>query len=254
MSVLAEYNMRNQNTGFIIGMPPPEIMGGVLRDAGARAIVCSMDSRSGGVTDDYFRRFTIEQSRARLFMPHPIPVVWHDYIVDHVQISQAAAFGAAAITLHNAFIDDIEAAVHFTKKQGMEPIVFCESIAEAYTALEVGAKTLCFEKMDEEALIAARQALPSREEDPELVCIAKLRPETDFSTYGEIDLAWTLRDNAFQAVWPSPDAVYAQGMSDIYPTILAMRAKAGRKFLSPRQFLMDRNKEGAEEFLGDILY
>jgi hypothetical protein len=55
-------------------------------------------------------------------------------------------------------------------------------------------------------------------------------------------------------VWPSPDAIYATGISDIYPTVLAMRAKTGRKFMSPRQFLMDRKKEGAEEFLGDILY
>jgi hypothetical protein len=251
---LAEYNMKNQNTGFIIGMPPPEIMGGALRDAGARAIVCSMDSRSGGVTTDHFRRFTVEQSRARLFMPQPIPVVWHDYVVDHVQISQAAAYGAAAITLHYDFIEDMEAAVTFTKEQGIEPIVFCTSLKEAQMALEIGAKTLCFDKMNEEQLLSARLALPSKGDDPDLVCIAKLRPEADFSAYSEIDLAWTLRDHAFQSVWPSPDAVFSQGMSDIYPTILAMRAKAGRKFISPRQFLMDRNKEGAQEFLGDILY
>lgn len=40
----------------------------------------------------------------------------------------------------------------------------------------------------------------------------------------------------------------------MYGVIAAMKAKASRFFLSPRQFLMDRKKEGATEYLGDILY
>ena len=41
VSVIPEYN-KKVKTGFIAGMPPPEIMGGVLRDAGAKAIVASL--------------------------------------------------------------------------------------------------------------------------------------------------------------------------------------------------------------------
>ena len=52
---------------------------------------------------------------------------------------------------------------------------------------------------------------------------------------------------------PQPQTTIT-GMTDIYPTVLAMRSKASRVFLSPRQFLMDRRKEGAQEYLGDILY
>ena len=80
------------------------------------------------------------------------------------------------------------------------------------------------------------------------------RPKADFSLYAEIDTTWVLRDHDFNFVWPSPEAVYATGMGDIYSSILAMRSKASRIFLSPRQFLMDRKKEGAQEYLGDILY
>ena len=64
-------------------------------------------------------------------------------------------------------------------------------------------------------------------------------------------------------------------MSDVYRVVFAIRSKAASKFLSPRQFLMDRKKEGAclfsnnsysqsyyfmhifpgaTEYLGDILY
>jgi len=43
ISVMPEYNKKSK-TFFISGMPPPEIMGGVLRDAGAKAIVASVVS------------------------------------------------------------------------------------------------------------------------------------------------------------------------------------------------------------------
>ena len=43
VTIMPEYNKKTK-TGFIAGMPPPEIMGGVLRDAGAKAIVASLVS------------------------------------------------------------------------------------------------------------------------------------------------------------------------------------------------------------------
>jgi hypothetical protein len=254
VSVLAEYNKKNKNTGFIIGMPPPEIMGGILRDSGARGIVVSMDKRSGGTSLEEFRKFTVEQSRATKLMPKPIPIIWHDFIVDNVQIATAAAYGAAAITLHFAFTDNMAGAVQYARDNGVVPIVCVESINEAEAALDAGANVICLEKMTEDELVEARLALPSSAKSPDLKIIARLRPEGSFTAYAEIDQAWRMRDNDFHGVWPSPDAVYATGISDIYPTVLAMRAKTARKFMSPRQFLMDRKKEGAEEFLGDILY
>lgn len=254
LTVMTEYNKKAKNTGFIIGMPPPEIMGGILRDAGARAIIVSMDKRSGGTSVEEFKKFTIEQSRARKFMPKPVPVVWHDFVVDNIQIAQAAAYGAGAITLHSNFVEDMAGSIAYAIENGVTPIVCVESINDAKTAVSAGAKVLCFEKMTEDQLIEARLAMPSVEKDPSLKFIARLRPEASFTAYSEIDQAWRARDEDFQCVWPSPDAIYATGISDIYPTVLAMRAKTGRKFMSPRQFLMDRKKEGAEEFLGDILY
>lgn len=64
VSVMPEYNKKCK-TGFIMGLPGPEIMGGVLRDAGSRAIIASMDARSGGTTFDEFERLAREQSRVR---------------------------------------------------------------------------------------------------------------------------------------------------------------------------------------------
>ncbi len=53
LSIMPEYNKKCK-TGFIIGMPPPEIMGGVLRESGSKAIVVSLDKRSGGARYSLF--------------------------------------------------------------------------------------------------------------------------------------------------------------------------------------------------------
>lgn len=60
VSVMAEYN-RKAKTGFILGLPPPEITGGILRDAGAKAIVASMDKRVGNIPPNEFYRLCREQ-------------------------------------------------------------------------------------------------------------------------------------------------------------------------------------------------
>lgn len=118
-------------------------------------------------------------------------------------------------------------------------------------AIAAGARCMCLHSLEETELKDIRSQLPS---SAGYLYGARLRPEADFSLYAEIDTTWVLRDHDFNFVWPSPEAVYATGMGDIYSSILAMRSKASRIFLSPRQFLMDRKKEGAQEYLGDILY
>jgi len=253
LSVLVEYN-KKAKTGFITGMPMPEIMGGVYRDCGAKGIVVSLDQRLGGASMEEFRSFTKEQAKARLFLPPPLPIVWNDLIIDHVQIDFAATLGASAVVLYADLLDDFSATVAYCKQLELEPIVMIKNEEEAKMAMATGVRCMCLHSMDEPELIALREKLPSNEEQPDLLFIAKLRPETDFSTYFEIDLAWVLRDFGFHSVWPSPEAIHCTGMSDIYPAISALKSKASRQFLSPRQFLMERKKEGATEYLGDILY
>ena len=250
IAVLPEFN-RKSKTGFIIGLPPPEILGGVLRDAGSRGIVVSLDKRSGGATVDEFVRFAREQARARIMMPVPIPVVWHDFIVDDLQITHAAAQGASAVTLYPEFSPSLAAHVALCQKYDMEAIVMTKSKEDFEAGVAAGARCFCMHALEETAITALRAQLPN---DQKFLYGARLRPEAEFSVYAEIDTAWVLRDTNFNWVWPSAEAVYATGMSDIYPTVLAMRSKASRAFLSPRQFLMDRRKEGAQEYLGDILY
>ena len=62
LNVMPSYEKKTK-TGFIFGIPGPDIMGGVLRDAGSRAIAVSMDTRVGGVPTEDFARFAREQQR-----------------------------------------------------------------------------------------------------------------------------------------------------------------------------------------------
>jgi len=198
-----------------------------------------------------FERFVRDQNRSKKLLPGPIPIVWSDHVVDKIQIAYAGALGASAITLNQDLTDDLPSMIDYAYKCDVEPIVMVKSLDEANFAISHGAKALCLHSLEEEELISIRKQLPS---DKDIVYIAKLRPESEFSSYFEIDLSWTLRDSGFNVIWPSPEAVYATGFIDMYSVILAIKAKASRQFLSPRQFMMERKKEGATEYLGDILY
>jgi indole-3-glycerol phosphate synthase len=255
IAVIPEYN-KKVKTGFIAGMPPPEIMGGVLRDAGAKGIVVSMEKRSGGASPSEFTRFAVEQSRSLLMLPPPIPCIWNDQIMHTIQIAEAGANGASAIVLNPDLTEDLDSFVAYAFKLGMAPIVLVRSVADADSAIAAGAQCLCIHSMGDQAIVDLKNDIFAKHKgvSEELVMIAKIRPAEDFPIYHEIDLCWMLRDSGFAAVWPSPESVYGTGFPDIYSNVMAMRAKASRIFLSPRQFLMDRKKEGAQEYLGDILY
>lgn len=248
VTVMAEYNKKSM-TGFILGMPEPEIIGGILRDAGARAIAVEMDKRNGNVTTDEFIRFAKEQYRANLLFPGPIALLWSDFIVDKLQIALAASSGAGAITLYAELTDNLPDFISYCKELKIEPVIMIKDLASAEYALQSGARSLCMHNLEEAALVELRQQLPN---DRKIQYMARLRADTAFSIYSEIDTAWLLRDAGFQCIWTSSEAIYATGVADIYSGIQAMKAKASRQFLSPRQFMMDRKKEGATEYLGEI--
>ena len=124
VTVMSEFN-RKAKTGFIIGMPPPEIMSGVLREAGSKSIVISLDKRNGGASTDDFTRFCVEQSRASSFTPGPISIVWHDFIVDSAQVALAAALGAAAVTLFPEMLDN-------SPEQLKNMVDYCKMVSTDY--------------------------------------------------------------------------------------------------------------------------
>ena len=120
-------------------------------------------------------------------------------------------------------------------------------------AIANGVRCICLYNLGDNELLDLKKAIDTEYGNQDnLAFFAKIRPEEDFPIYHEIDLCWALRDAGFSGVWPSPEAIYGTGFPDIYSNILAMKSKASRLLLSPRQFLMDRRREGATEYLGNI--
>jgi indole-3-glycerol phosphate synthase len=110
LAVFTEFN-KKAKTGFIMGFPPPEIMGGVYRDCGSKCVIVSLDKRSGGADITELRRFTREQYRARTMLPGSLPVLMNDFIVDKFQLEVAATYGVAAVTLYPDLIYDLPEAI-----------------------------------------------------------------------------------------------------------------------------------------------
>jgi len=160
VTVMPEYS-KIAKTGFILGLPVPEILGGILRDAGSKAIVVCLDKRSGGATSDEFARFVREQSRARILLPQPIPICWNDNIVHNIQIAHAGSLGASAVTLNPDFTDDLAGQISYSRKLNVEPIVMVKSFEEAQLALSGGATGLCLHTLEESQLIELRKKLPN---------------------------------------------------------------------------------------------
>lgn len=252
LKVFAEYNLKAK-TGFILGLPPPEVIGDCFRDT-VQAVVLSMDKRNGGCSINDFSRFTIEQYRARKSLPGPVPIVWNDYIVEEIQIIQAAALGGSAVVLQPEMTENLELLVKTATKYELGSIIMAKDMTEVQQAIDAGAKSICLHNLDDNQLIETFQKIQKIGNLNDVQLGAKLRAEGDFSTFAEVDLAWTLRDTGFNFIWPSTEAVFANNIADVYTCLLAMRAKAAREFYSPRQYFMERNKEGSQEYLGDILY
>ena len=234
-------------------MPPPEVIGDCFRDT-VQAVILSMDKRNGGCSLNDFSRFTIEQYRSRKSLPGPVPVVWNDYIVEEIQIIQAAALGGAAVVLQPEMTDNLELLVKTASKYELGCIIMAKDMTEVQLAIAAGGRSICLHNLDDNQLVQTFQQIQKLGNLDNIQIGAKLRAEGDFSTFAEVDLAWTLRDTGFNFIWPSTEAVFANNIADVYTCLLAMRAKTAREFYSPRQYFMERNKEGSQEYLGDILY
>jgi hypothetical protein len=252
MHILGEVNHKAK-TGFTVGLPPPEVIGGIFRDAATLGLIVSLDKRVGGATFSDFKRFTAEQYKARKEFPPPIPIIWNDYIVDEVQIHHAACYGAGgAIIYPDMCGENFDTILKCALQYKVEPIIMIKNADEANQAIIAGARILCIHTLDDIKTCMLRESLLISY--PDIFVGSRLRALQTFSAYTEIESSWYLRDGKVNFVWPSPESLFAYSISDIYSTIIAMKSKASKEYISARRFLMNRPNEGSTEYLGDILY
>ena len=72
---LNQFPLSNNNPVFVENTYHVDLF--FLRYLSRPGIIIGLDKRSGGATVDEFRRFAVEQTRARIMTPSPIPVIWY---------------------------------------------------------------------------------------------------------------------------------------------------------------------------------
>uniref|UniRef100_A0A7S4QWQ1 indole-3-glycerol-phosphate synthase n=1 Tax=Ditylum brightwellii TaxID=49249 RepID=A0A7S4QWQ1_9STRA len=257
ISLIAEYKRRlmDDKAGYIDEIFSPKIMSPTFREFGATALAVMADERMGGCTYEDVAMFVEEQKKAQGDMPGPLPVISSDLIVDELQLAQAAAVGAKAVTITLGVVSAEKVSFYLkaAKTLDLEVIVNVATAEQAQAAVDAGATLICVAGVDgaeNKKAVIADLIVP---EGNKAVCkIANIVAKNN-QQLEEVEEAWICRDAGFNAVWVS-DALYKGGSDPVeHPgaIIKSMIAKSSVKWASPKA--RSGKGEGAREYLGDIL-
>ena len=162
--------------------------------------------------------------------------------------------GAAAcvITLEVVGRDQLEVLLKAAKAVDLEAIVAVKSKEEAQKAVDIGARMIlvnCLDDPEEKAAIVKDLKVA---EGQQVCTLANILTRKN-NQYQEIEDAWALRDKGFNSVWVG-DALYKAGneaSESPAAVIKSMKSKSSLKWASAKA--RSGKGEGAREYLGDIM-
>ena len=249
-------------------IPDPFLVSSEVRGAGASVLALNMDRVGGGCDGGDFEIALKEQQSAKGDFPGPLPIVWMDTVVDEVQLAQAYAAGAQAVTLGLETLgSDKCLALRKLAEDvyGLEAVVVCAPRATGATGLrellasavdDVGASLILVGGVDYATAAEARAFVTA----DDVVVIARVDAKDD-QGLEEAEEAWHIRDAGYDAVWIS-DVLYKFGVfsgtlfasspDTITSVIKAVKSKASVKYARASGAFSGKG-EGAKEYLGDIM-
>jgi len=249
VSLIAEY--RRKGAGITKDdLLPPAIMSRDFRMGGAVAVSVLLDKATGGCTVDDAKDVVTEQESAKGDFPGPCPLIWHDFMVDEVQLAMAADAGAYAVLLScGALGDELPTMTAAAKEYGLEVLFEVKSPEEVASldATDLESGIICMAGMSVDNMI---KMAPTLQES--CVKVAFL-PLYDDSQLIEAEDAWRLRDAGVNAIWAS-EVLYKFGYMDGENTmsvIRAIKSKGSVKY-ARASGAYNQQGEGAKEWLGDI--
>jgi len=251
VSILAEYKRKLAKSGFIRDMIEPRIMGGLFRDAGASVAAMYMDPDVGGCQIEDFEHFYKEQQSVAGDFPGPLPIIWHDLIFDEIQVAQAAAMSASAVTISWEVngADRTKELVDYASSLAVESIVQVSSAESLQQVVDSGlSKLVAYMGCTLEEGEAAAQYLPK---DRSVIGIVTVDvPNKPGEDLEEVAASWRLRDAGWGCIWAS-DILFRAGLDtgeDAKSIIKALKVKTSAKFGTPKA--LHGKGEGAKEYLG----
>lgn len=132
VSIIAEVKKASPSKGLICHDFDPEEIAKDYEKGGAAAISV--------LTDENFFQGSLSflpAIRQKVFLP----LLRKDFIIDHFQVDEARAWGADAILLIAAVLDDVllEELLHHAQEDGLDCLVEVHDVAEAEKVLNAGA-------------------------------------------------------------------------------------------------------------------
>jgi indole-3-glycerol phosphate synthase len=258
ISVIAEIKRRSPSAGVIAEIPDVRQFSDLYYNGGAAAISVLTDAAFDGTMED-LDIVVKHQQKFKGRFPGPCPVLRKDFIVDEIQIAEAAEYGAAAVLLIVAALGEagLRKLVDATHRHGLEALVEIHDeeeleIAKAAGAEIIGtnARDLRTFQVDLERCFHLIERYP-----PQAIAVAE-------SGIKDVMDAWRLRDAGYSSILVGETLIraavgskvstnaYQSNFNEAYGLLKAFTSKGSTKF-GPLSTTRTYGKgEGAKESLG----
>jgi len=207
-----------------------------------------LDKATGGCTSEDFNTILEEQNTAKSSYPGPMPLIWHDMIVDEIQLAQASSYDAKGVLLSVGVLgDELQSMATAAAEYGLEVIIEVKSVEELEIAKKMGASMVAVGGMNVDDGIALVAEIPD-----DIIKIFFL-PVYDDKQLIEAEDAWRLRDAGCNCIWAS-EVLFKFGFGDGEHTMTVLKAiksKGSVKYARASGAFTGKG-EGAKEFLGTI--
>lgn len=261
LTVIAEIKRKSPSKGPIGAIKDPAILSRVYNEGGAAAISVLTDFEGFGGTMEDLVKVAKAQQRFKGNFPGPCPVLRKDFIIDEIQIAEAAVGGASAVLLIVAALgkDRTKQLLEATHAMGLDALVEVHDEDELQIALDVGAEIIGVNNRDLRTFDVSLDTS---------FRLAPLIPEgvLKISESGVSDCvdAWKLRDAGFNAILvgetlvrayegsPMDSTSYSVGYNQAKGFIKAFKAKGSVEFGNSSMAAFFGKGEGAKETLGEL--
>jgi indole-3-glycerol phosphate synthase len=258
LTVIAEIKRRSPSKGLIGCIKDPGALSRTYHAGGAAAISVLTDDEGFGGSMADLAAVVAQQKKFRGEFPGPCPVLRKDFIVDEVQIAEAAVAGAGAVLLIMAALGrercgELQEAAW---GMGLDALVEVHDEAEVEDAVAIGAKIVGVNNRDLRTFEVDLQTS---------VRMAKVIPDGIIkvaeSGIEECTDAWMLRDAGYSAVLVGESLVrafegsaadstsYSVGYNQAMGLIKAFKAKGSVKYGPTSSAAFWGKGEGAKETL-----
>lgn len=149
ITVIAEVKRRSPSKGHIGYIPNAGLLSRAYREGGAAAVSVLTDKEGFGCDMADLKQVVDEQENYQGSDPGPCPILRKDFIIDPVQITEAAAYGASAVLLIVAVLGDrTKDFINHTHAMGLDALVEVHDGVELMTAVDAGAEIIGINNRD----------------------------------------------------------------------------------------------------------